>query len=304
MESLLENSKRTLAKLSFKSNFDGATVKTRFTVKAGDVRPNVRWTYEIETSRNLELRTRSEERIDLDTRVREAVAKTESTLIEKKLYNPGWICQDSLEQLSEYHDYFLKKNLDGTKIGILTEFEAGNPAQESSCQCDTHKVTHHVTGRSLRHAGYAVVTKQVPGDRSLTFFHSKCYRRMPTETASIEDAPPDLPPTKRETIDRFLETLDAEMANTVNTLPIADHFEWLKFLGHGATSNKVYEHAINSFTMEEPYRSMDHIILNPEDRIDAQIGDEWTSFDYKGDKYDPIEGSTSAAHPLRKPAFW
>lgn len=166
MPSLRDSTIRKLAQLSLKTDFDGATVKTRFTVMTGGERPSVKQTYQIETSRNLQLRSRSEEMIDLDTRVRQAVVKTESTLIEKKLYNPEWICRESLKQLSEDHDYFLKKTLDGTKIGILTEVEAGNPAQESFCQC----VTHKVTGESLGSKGLAMVTR-LKGDECISKYH-------------------------------------------------------------------------------------------------------------------------------------
>lgn len=298
MPSLKDARKSLRSTLSSKNPYEGATIVTQFEVTfEGDV-PRLFAKAHVSRSPELEKRLTKRSAKQLDTLAMNAVEQSETDLNLMEVCDRSWICSKSRATFGSHYDARMNVNVEGSGIKISTQASSG-PELDKFCHCPSH----HVTGRSLCDAGYAVVTKQVPGDRSLTFFQSKCYRRMPTETASIEDAPPELPPTKRENIDRFLKTLDVEMANTVNTLSIADHFEWLKFLGHGSLSNNVYENAINAFTMEEPYRSMDHIILNPEDRIDAQIGDEWTSFDYGRDKYIPVEGSNSSECLLRKPAF-
>jgi hypothetical protein len=167
MSSLMDSAARALAKLSLKTEYDGATVKTVFTVGTRQGKPSIDFTYEILKTRNLERGLKPEELTALDTLVREAVGKTKSIMIEKNMYNQEEFCPGSLQELCDFYNHFMKEDLDSKKISIVTNYKAGNETQESLCLCQPHKV---LTGESLAGRGLAIVAR-LEGGQCASRYH-------------------------------------------------------------------------------------------------------------------------------------
>jgi hypothetical protein len=224
-----------------------------------------------------------------------AVNATETELDIMEIYNRSWICAERRRTLRTHYDARLKSRLEGTGINVSTDVDADSDLGPF-CQCPDHLIT----GRSLRLHDLTVVTKQHPGEKSTTLCESRCYRKTSKETASIVGPPYDLPSAQVGTINRFLKTLDTEMSKAVNTLPIDEHLTALKHLGPKATSNQVYAKVIHDSTKEEPYCDMDHILLDPTNRIDAKVGDVWSGFQDEDYVYSPVGGTTVPTSSVRE----
>jgi hypothetical protein len=264
---------RTLAKLSLKTGFDGATVMTTFTVGPDVEEPSIDLTYQLQKTDNLERRLKPEQVSALDTLVREAVDRTKSTLIEKNMYNQDEFCRASLDQLGEYYDYFLKKDLpDGSKISIMTTCKAGDETQESFCQCETHKVT----GQSLRSRSLAIVTRVEGG---------QCTSKYLVLTRPGVMIAPYIPLTSNQ-VTSYTRYLDKGTARAQALLSA----EGGTLTGFG-TQNRLL-HALDTIKKEDP--SYEHLNWQTQGYDDTVKDSKWVPFMRRKVLYHPISlGSTS-----------